>query len=92
MSAKSVKKLLDKHPSLTHSEGLKVVSHVQRDDDDWVVHTLMLDGIDVPFRFRRKGQYASLRGARVNLTYYPSHETVAGMPFEIMNVVRIKRT
>ncbi|MBB3167388.1 hypothetical protein [Simiduia aestuariiviva] len=85
------KKLVDKNQNLIHSELLKVVSHVQRDDGDWVMHTVMTEGCEVPFKFRRKGKYQSLKGARVNITYYPTQETVAGMDFEIMKVVRIKR-
>lgn len=83
-------KLLKKNQNLTHSEMQKVVSHVQRDDDDWVINTVMIEGCDVPFKFKRKEHYKNLKGARVNLTYYPSSENVAGIPFEVMNVVRIK--
>ena len=85
-------KLVNKHPELTHSENMKVVSHVQRNDDDWVRNTVMLEGIDVPFVFRRKKQYQSLKGARVNVTYYRQVEDVAGIEFEVMKVVRIKRS
>jgi hypothetical protein len=52
----------------------------------------MIEGYDVPFRFKRQGKYRTLRGARVNLTYYPTQEMVAGIPVEIMKVVRVKRT
>ena len=83
-------KLLKKHQELTHSEMQKVVSHVQRDTKEWVINTLMIEGCDVPFRFKRKQPYKNVQGQRVNLTYYPSQETVAGMAMEIMNVVRIK--
>ena len=83
-------KLLKKHQELTHSEMQKVVSHVQRDTKEWVINTLMIEGYDVPFRFKRKQPYKNVQGQRVNLTYYPSQETVAGMAMEIMNVVRIK--
>jgi hypothetical protein len=85
------KKLVDKNKNLTHSELMKVISHVQREQDDWILHTLMVDGCDVPFKFKRKGNYNSLKGARVNMTYYSKQETVAGMSFEMMKVVRIKR-
>lgn len=84
-------KLLAKHKSLTETSNAKVTSHVQRDEDDWVRHTIMLDGYDVPFVFRRKKAYRSLVGARVNLTYYPQTESIAGIDFESMKVVRIKR-
>ena len=70
---------------------MKVVSHVQREQGEWILHTLMVEGIDVPFKFKRKGQYKSLKGARVNMTYYSKQEAVAGMDFEMMKVVRIKR-
>ena len=96
MTTKSVKtdikSLAKKQPNLIHSAGQKVVSHTQRDQGEWVLHTVMLEGVDVPFKFRRKDRYQSLQGARVNLSYYPTKEQVAGMDFEIMNVVRIKRT
>lgn len=83
-------KLLKKNRQLIHSEMQKVVSHVQRDTDDWVINTVMIEGCEVPFKFKRKQQYKNLKGARVNLTYYPSSEQVAGIPFEVMTVVRIK--
>ncbi len=83
-------KLLKKNRQLIHSEMQKVVSHVQRDTDDWVINTVMIEGCEVPFKFKRKQQYKNLKGARVNLTYYPSREQVAGIPFEVMTVVRIK--
>ncbi|ALS99536.1 hypothetical protein [Lacimicrobium alkaliphilum] len=83
------KQLLEQHPDLTHSEQMKVISHVQREDDEWLVNTLMLEGHDVPFRFKRKKRYRSLQGALVNITYYPETEIVAGMEFEYMKIVRI---
>jgi hypothetical protein len=83
-------KLLKKHKNLTHSEMLKINSHVQRKVDDWILNTVMVDGYDVPFKYKRKKQYKNLKGARVNLTYYPDTEIVAGLEFEIMRVVRIK--
>jgi hypothetical protein len=85
------KQLVEKNKNLTHSELMKVISHVQREQDDWILHTLMVDGCDVPFKFKRKGNYKSLKGTRVNMTYYSKQETVAGMSFEMMKVVRIKR-
>ena len=84
------KKLVKKHQELTHSEMVKVVSHVQREKDDWVLNTVLIEGCEVPFKYKRKKQYKSLQGSRVNITYYPGVEVVAGMDFEIMNVVRIK--
>lgn len=83
-------KLLKRHAKLTHSEMMKVTSHVQRDTQEWIINTLMVEGCDVPFRFKRKKAYKDLTGQRVNLTYYPTIEKVAGLELEIMNVVRIK--
>lgn len=90
MPKSDIDKLLSQHQQLTHSENLKVVSHVQREDGDWLLNTLMLEGCEVPFKFKRKKAYRSLKGARVNLTYYPVNEDIAGMQFESMKVVRIK--
>ncbi|OJF70503.1 hypothetical protein BK026_17965 [Alteromonas sp. V450] len=87
-------KLVEKHKQLNQTDNVKVVSHVQREekDGDWIRHTLMLENIDVPFIYRRKQQYQSLKGARVNVTYYRHMEEVAGVAFETMKVVRIKRS
>jgi hypothetical protein len=85
------KKLVGKNKNLTHSELLKVTSHVQREEGEWILHSLMVEGCDVPFKFKRKGNYKSLKGARVNMTYYSEQETVAGINFEVMKVVRIKK-
>ncbi len=89
-----VDKLLKKNQKLNQLDGVKVTSHVQRDDDGdgWVVNILMLEGYDVPFKYRRKKLYKSLEGAPVNLTYYPELEKVAGMDFETMKVVRIRKS
>jgi hypothetical protein len=87
---KPVKELLQKHQGLTHSDMLKVASHVQRESGDWFLNTLMIEGYDVPFKYKRKKLYKNLQGQRVNLTYYPSVETVIGVEMEVMNVVRIK--
>jgi hypothetical protein len=86
----TVKKLLKTHPKLVHSENLKVESHVQRGIDDWILNTVMIEGHDVPFKYRRKKMYKNLQGQRVNMTYYPATESVAGFDMEIMKVVRIK--
>lgn len=90
MKKTDAKSLTDKHESLTHSEQQTVISHVQREDDDWYLNTIMLKGIDVPFKYRRKKLYKSLQGQHVNITYYPASETVAGFEIEIMKIVRIK--
>ncbi len=83
-------KLVKKHASLTHSDIMKVTSHVQRNDGKWIINTIMVEGCDVPFKFRRMTPYKNVEGQRVNLTYYPVTETVAGIAFEVMKVVRIK--
>jgi len=90
MINKSVDKLLKSHQALTHSEAVKVLSHVQRDTDAWVINTLMIEGCDVPFKYKRKQKYKNIQGRRVNLTYYPAVESVAGIEMDVMNVVRIK--
>lgn len=90
MAKSKLDKMLDKHTNLNHSEMMKVVSHVQRKDDDWLLNTVMVEGYDVPFKFRRKKAYKNLKGASVNLTYYPVLEEIAGVEFEVMKVVRIK--
>lgn len=86
----SAQKLIKKHDKLVHSEHMKVSSHVQRECDDWIVNTLILDNIDVPFKYKRKKLYKCLQGQRVNLTYYPETEVVAGFDIEVMSIVRIK--
>lgn len=87
-----VKKLLKKHGQLNQLDAVKVVSHVQREKDDWTLNTVMLEGYAVPFQYNRKTLYKSLKGARVNLTFYPESKTVAGIAFEMMRVVRIRRS
>lgn len=86
------KKLLSKHKQLNQLDMAKVTSHVQRQTDDWVINTVMLEGYDVPFQYNRKKSYKNLKGARVNLTYYPETKWVAGVEFETMHVVRIRRS
>lgn len=89
-SNKQVNKLTTKHKALIHSENMKVSSHVQREHDDWIINTIMLENIEVPFKYKRKKLYKSLKGQRVNLTYYADIEHVAGFEIEVMSVVRIK--
>ena len=84
--------LLKKHAGLNHLDSVKVTSHVQRERGDWFLNTLMLDGYPVAFKYSRKRRYRSLEGARVNLTYYPDVDVVAGLEFEVMKVVRIRRS
>jgi hypothetical protein len=88
---RSADKLLKKNSELNQLDFVKVVSHVQRESHDWILNTIMLDGYDVPFKYRRKQAYRSLQGARVNLTYYPQSEQIAGLDIEVMKVVRIRQ-
>ncbi len=83
-------KLLRKHEKLVQSDVQKVLSHVQRVEGDWFINTLMINGCDVPFKYKRKRRYKTLTGQRVNLTYYPELEAIAGMEFEVMRVVRVR--
>jgi hypothetical protein len=83
-------KLTKKHKELTHTDNLKVISHVQREEDDWIINTLMFENIDTPFKYKRKQLYKSLINHRVNITYYVSKEDIAGFDIEVMNIVRIR--
>lgn len=85
-----VDKLLGRHDRLVHSERKRVVSHAQRETQEWIINTIMLEDYSVPFRFKRKKPYRNLKGSYVNLTYYPGIEIVAGIEVEVMNVVRIR--
>lgn len=87
----TAKNLLQKHPKLIHSDSKKVNSHTQRQDEEWIINTVMIEGCDAPFRFKRKKAYQNLKGAQVNITYYPIIEKMAGMEFEVMSVVRIRK-
>ena len=89
---KELQGLLKKHPNLVHTENCKVESHVQRAEGEWYVNTIMIEGYDVPFIYKRKKPYKSLHGASVNLTYYPTEQEVAGIVFETMKIVRLKRS
>ena len=90
MSTKEVKKLISDHKELTHSEAVTVISHVQREQDDRFINTVMINGCSAPFKYKRKKLYKSLTKQQVNITYYPSIETIAGFEIETMNVVWIK--
>lgn len=83
-------KMLEEHQELVHSEMMKVISHVQRKSGDWIINSIMVEGCEVPFKFKRKGKYKNIKGQRVNLTYYSTTETVAGIDFDVMKVVRIR--
>lgn len=85
-------KLLKKHRELVHSESLKVESHVQRSSGEWFLNTLIVEGYDVPFQYKRRQKYKNLKGGRVNLTYYATTKEVAGIAIEVMNVVRVRRS
>jgi len=85
-----VDKLLNEHKELVHSEALTVDSHVQREQDEWIINTIMVKNINVPFKYKRKKVYKSLANNQVNITYYPGTESIAGFDIEVMNVVRVK--
>jgi hypothetical protein len=83
--------LLKAHHQLTHSEMKRVISHTQREKGDWFINSIMIEGCDIPFKYKRKTKYKQLnKGQRINLTYYSQTEEVAGLKFETMKVVRIK--
>ena len=90
MKNREPEKLIKKHEKLTHTDMMKVNSHVQREKDGWFLNTLMIEGCNAPFRYKRKKKYKNLQGQCVNLTYYASSENIAGMEIEIMSVVRVK--
>jgi hypothetical protein len=87
---KEAKKLIEQHKKLVHTDNIKVISHVQRESEDWVINTLMLENINVAFKYKRKKLYKSLKGQHVNITYYPDNENIAGFDIEVMRIVRIK--
>lgn len=89
MKVKTTKKLLAEHDNLTHSTMQKVTSHVQRRDGDWILNTLMVEGQNIPFKYKRRRKYKSLQGARVDMVYYPDTETIARMDFPFMKVIKI---
>ena len=85
----SIKKFLADNEQLVHSKMQKVESHVQRQVGNWIHNTVLLEGHEVPFKYKRQKKYKSLKGARVDLIYYSSVELVATMKFEIMKVIKI---
>lgn len=89
VKVKSTRKLLSEHSALTHSSMQKVSSHVQRREGDWVLNTVLIEGQEIPFKYKRRRVYKSLRGARVDIIYYPDTESIAGMDFPFMRVIKI---
>lgn len=89
MSIKPLKKLLAENDQLIHSKMKKVESHVQRKVGDWFHNTVLIEESDVPFKYKRQKKYKSLKGARVDIIYYPNTETIAGIEFEYMKVIQI---
>ena len=84
--------LLKSNQTLIHSSFQKVTSHVQREEDEWIINTLMIEGCDTPFQYKRKKLYQSLKGAQVDITYYCSKKEIGGLEFETFNIVRIRRS
>lgn len=89
VKVKSTKKLLAEHDNLTHSTMQKVVSHVQRREGDWILNTVLIEGQEIPFKYKRRRKYKSLKGASVDIIYYPDVETIARMDFPYMKVIKI---
>ena len=58
-------KLLKKHEKLVHSDMVKVTSHVQREKGEWFLNSLMIEGCEVPFKYKRTRKYKNLQGQRV---------------------------
>lgn len=85
----TIKKYLAENDKLIHSTMQKVESHVQRQVGNWIHNTVLLADHDVPFKYKRQKKYRSLKGARVDLIYYRNVEQIAGIDFEVMNVVKI---
>lgn len=57
----SLDKMLANHNKLIHTEGVKITSHTQREVEEWVQHTVMIEGCDVPFKFKRPKNFDALR-------------------------------
>lgn len=88
----STETILQNDKNLVHCELMKVTSHTQRFNGESMLNTLMVDGYDCPFKYCRKYQFPNLKGKRVDLTYYPTVEIVAGFEVDIMKVVHISRS
>ena len=89
MTIKSLKKLLAENDQLIHSKMMKVESHVQRQNGEWFNNTVLIEGYEVPFKYKRQKKYRSLKSAHVDIIYYPNTETIAGIEFEYMKVIQI---
>ena len=53
----SPEKLVNKHREIVHSEMMKVTSHTQRPQGEWIINSIMIEGCDVPFKYKRKKAY-----------------------------------
>lgn len=82
--------MLQKHNQLVHCESMQVTSYVQRFNGECMLNTLMMDGYDCPFKYCREYKYRNLKGKRVELSYYPMIEVIAGSEVDLMKVVQIK--
>lgn len=58
---KEAKQLIEQHQKLVHTDNIKVISHVQRELDDWFVNTLMLENIEVPLNINEKSYTKALK-------------------------------
>ncbi len=45
---------------------------------DWILNSLMIEGCEVPFKYKRTRKYKNLQGQRVNLTYYARYRNGGG--------------
>lgn len=84
--------LLKKNQKLIHSSFQKVTSHVQRQEDEWITNTIMIEGCDTPFQYKRKKLYQNLKDTQVDITYYSTKKEIGGFEFETFNIVRIRRS
>ena len=66
-------KMLKKNEQLNQLDMAKVASHVQREADDWVHNTIMLEDYDVPFKYLRKKLYKNLKGRSCKYHLLPTH-------------------
>ena len=49
-----LKKMLNKNQQLNQLDMATVASHIQREGDEWIYNTIMLEGYDVPFKYCAK--------------------------------------